>query len=240
MMPKAKIPRYIAAKEYLLDRIRKMRPGDNQLESENQLTAKLGMSRETIRKAMTILIQEGVITRWHGKGNFGHPGVTNLPMRMDINSDFRRILMNAGYTVKTVRTSASVLSPSTDMINRMPEIASKPVVNFGQLFYADGNLAIQCQVELPEEQMLKMPDAGEYTENINEFLREYCNRESSHTTAWLKAGINPSIAESFYLGPETPLLEWEEVYYDIYDQRIGYIKIFFHPKIMDLSLLLKF
>ncbi len=233
-------PRYIKAKEYLLEKIRQMQPGNNQLEPENLLTTKLGMSRETIRKAMSDLIHEGVVSRWHGKGNFGHPDVINLPMRMDINSDFRRILENAGYNVSTVRTEHSVCTPDEDMLKRMPEAADKLVVSFGQLFYADGNLAIQCQVDLLEEIVIKKPSVGLYTENINEFLREYCKTERNHTTAWLKAGMQPQISEQFGLDPATPLLEWEEVYYDIYNQKLGYVKIFFHPEIMDLSLILKF
>jgi GntR family transcriptional regulator len=100
-------------KEYLLKQIQKMDPGNNQLEPENLLSKKLGMSRETVRKAMSLLIREGVITRWHGKGNFGHPAVSNLVMRVDINSDFRRILRNAGYKVETVRSESSSNSRAT-------------------------------------------------------------------------------------------------------------------------------
>ena len=239
-MNSEKKPRYIKAKEYMLEKIRNMKPGDNQLEPENLLTTKLAMSRETIRKAMSVLIHEGVVTRWHGKGNFGHPEVTNLPMRMDINSDFRRLLSNAGYEVKSVRTEPRIKKPSSEMIKRMPEASGKKVVDFGQLFYADGDLAIQCRVELPEDTVIKMPAAGEYKENINQFLWKHCGKESSHTTAWLKAANNEEAAKKFSLPPATPLLEWEEVYYDVYENRIGFVKILFHPEIMDLSLLLKF
>lgn len=98
-----------------------MEPGDNQLEPENLLSSKLAMSRETVRKAMSVLIREGVITRWHGKGNFGHPAVTNLPMRIDINSDFRRLLRSAGYKVKTLRSEPVIATPSAEMLRRMPE-----------------------------------------------------------------------------------------------------------------------
>ncbi len=233
-------PLYIKAKEYLLDKIRHMQPGSNQLEPENMLTVKLGMSRETIRKAISDLIHEGAASRWHGKGNFGHPGVTSLPMRMDINSDFRRILEHTGYNVSTIRTEHIVCKPDDDMLKRMPEASGKSIISFGQLFYADGKLAIQCQVNLLEEIVIKKPKAGLYTENINAFLQEYCRKESSHTTAWLKAALQPQISGRFGLDPTTPLLEWEEVYYDIYDHKLGYIKIYFHPEIMDLSLLLKF
>jgi GntR family transcriptional regulator len=180
------------------------------------------------------------VTSRHGKGNYGHPGVTNLPMRMDINSDFRRILTHAGFAVRTVRTTAVSEEPSPGMVRRMPEIAGRRVAAFDQLFYADGRLAIVCRVELPDDYLITAPEAGEYTENINEFLHSSCRRESSHTTAWLTAGTSSQAARRFGLDPSAPLLEWEEVYYDMYDMKIGYVKNYFHPEIMDLSLLLKF
>jgi len=95
-------------------------------------------------------------------------------------------------------------------------------------------------VELLRETVIKIPEEGEYTENINQFFWEHCNKESSHTTAWLNAGLNLGVCKLFSLPESTPLLEWEEVYYDVYENRIGFVKIYFHPEIMDLSLLLKF
>jgi GntR family transcriptional regulator len=239
MKPEKK-PLYIIAKEYMLKKIKQMIPGNNQLEPEHQLTAKLNMSRETIRKAMSTLIQDGIVTRWHGKGNFGHPEVTNLPMRMDINSDFRRLLKNAGYKVDTWRTESSITAPTADLLKRIPEAMDKEVVEFGQSFFANGQLAIQCRVELLREYVTEIPEEGYYTENINDFLMQHCNRETSYTIAWLNAGLNSEISEKFGLPPMTPLLVWEEIYYDIFDFKLGYVKIYFHPETMDLSLLLNF
>ena len=141
-------PLYLQMKEYLLDQIEKMNPGDNQLEPENLLSNKLGMSRETVRKAMSVLIREGVITRWHGKGNYGHPAVSNLVMRVDMNSDFRRILKNAGYTVKTERSESTLRLPSDQMLNRIPEAAEKEILSYELRFLADSKLAIHVSVEL--------------------------------------------------------------------------------------------
>ena len=128
-------PLYLQMKEYLLKQIQKMDSGDNQLEPENLLSKKLEMSRETVRKAMSILIREGVITRWHGKGNFGHPAVSNLVMRVDMNSDFRRILRNAGFKVKTVRSESSLKDPSKQMLNRIPEAAMEDILAYEASLY---------------------------------------------------------------------------------------------------------
>jgi len=239
-MKKQALPRYLQAREYLLRQIRLLSPGDNQLEPENTLAERLGMSRETIRKAMTSLIQDGVITRWHGKGNFGHPAVSNLAMRIDINSDFRRLLGESGYQVRTVRSEPKQSRPSEGMLVRMPEASGKEVVSFILSIFGDDELAIQGDVELLKDIVRTMPVSGEYTENMDSFLKDHCITESNHTTAWLQAEHNPAIAQRFFLPTDTPLLCWEEVYYNLYEEKMGYVKIHFNPKIMDISMMLKF
>ena len=233
-------PLYLQAKEYLLGQIRTLKAGFNQLEPENTLTDKLGMSRETVRKAMSSLIQDGIITRWHGKGNFGHPSVTNMPMRIDLNSDFRRILSEAGYHVRMHRSSALLKSPSSQMLHRMPEAKDQDVISYRLDYFADEQLAVVCEVELLSSIVRKIPESGDFSDSMNDFLIEHCDFDSNHTTAWLLADQNEEVCIRFSLPALTPLQCWEEIYYNLYDQKMGYVKVFFNPSRMDLSLLLRF
>ena len=235
-----KEPLYIKAKLYLLDRIRKMAAGANKIEPENTLAEKLGMSRETVRKAMTVLIQEGVITRWHGKGNYGHPDVSNLNMRIDLNSDFRHLLTDSGYDVRTFRAQVETREASAAMVRRMPAADGARVVASRQDYYANDVLAVVCYVELLEDIVDVIPEEGEYTESMKEFICAHCTTKSNHTTAWLLAEHNPEVAERFSLIPGAPLFCWEEIYYNLLDEKMGYVKIYFNQNVMDLSLMLKF
>ncbi len=233
-------PLYLQMKEYLIKQIQKMDPGDNQLEPENLLSKKLSMSRETVRKAMSILIQEGIITRWHGKGNFGHPAVSNLVMRVDINSDFRRILRNAGYQVKTVRSEPSKTNASRQMLHRIPEAVNEDILSYELEFFADDRVAILVRVELLNKYVTTKPEQGVYSEIITDSLKKYCDVDSAYSTAWQRAGIDPEISDKFGIERNTPLLIWDEIYYDLKDFKIGYVEIFFNPEIMDLSMKLSF
>ena len=78
--------------DYLRGQIAQMSTGHNRLEPEEELTRRLGVSRATVREATQALVQEGYVTRRHGKGNLAHPSVASLGYRMDLTSDFIRLL----------------------------------------------------------------------------------------------------------------------------------------------------
>ena len=57
----------LAEKVYdvLCDQIRGMRPGDNRLPSEDELSRTLGVSRPTIREALKRLLMNGIVSTYH-------------------------------------------------------------------------------------------------------------------------------------------------------------------------------
>ncbi len=64
-------PRFVTIKAALLDDIEaeRLRAGD-QVESENQLAQRFGVSRMTARRALTELVDEGILARTQGVGTF--------------------------------------------------------------------------------------------------------------------------------------------------------------------------
>ena len=82
--------------QVLLNKIRTMKPGENRMEPEEELTRSLSVSRATVREAMQSLVREGYITRRHGKGNFAHPSVMGLRHRIDLTADFLQLIRTAG------------------------------------------------------------------------------------------------------------------------------------------------
>ena len=187
---------------------------------------------------MTDLISEGVISRWHGKGNYGHPNVMNLSMRIDQKSDFKLFLEDYGYTVKMILTDSKLKDPSWAMQKRIPEAHNKQVISFEKYYYADNELAVHCRYEFFEE-YLKNPIMGGITEgDFNDFLRNYCTFNSTYTLAWIRAGQNTDIARKFVIDQGTSFSIWDEVFFNHLDQKIFFVEVYFNPKIMDLSFLL--
>ena len=69
--PNSSIPMYKQAIQFINDLIarKKLQPGDK-IPSETELVSTLGVSRITIRSAITEMVEEGLLTRSQGKGTF--------------------------------------------------------------------------------------------------------------------------------------------------------------------------
>ena len=64
-------PLYIRIQEYLAERIFSGElPPDTKLPSERELSRELEISRMTVRRAITELVNEGLLTRRHGSGTY--------------------------------------------------------------------------------------------------------------------------------------------------------------------------
>ncbi len=76
-----RIPLYSQIREYVLDQIKQQRWKPNDLlPSENEFSQQFGVSRITVKNALSFLIEEGLIFRVQGKGTFVSPSPLGEPL----------------------------------------------------------------------------------------------------------------------------------------------------------------
>lgn len=232
-------PKYKKALRHIKMAIKELSPGNNALETEEKLATRLGMSRATIRQATDEMIQQGFITRIQGKGMFGHPQVDSLKMRVDMDSNFRDHLTRSGYRVSVTQSQAEIKPASKEMLRKRPEFSETMVYSFQWSYYADETPAIICRIEIPMDLVIKpMSELPSLT--LKDTLKDICNLDFSYTIAWLRAVLDKKACDDFNLAIEAPLLVWDEYFYDLFDNLICYNEIFFHPEIMDMSMINNF
>ena len=118
---------YLLMEELKKDIISGMRKPGDRLPSENELSASCHVSRHTVRKALSILEQEGFITAEHGRGTFvsrkagGKKGSGNIAVITTYLSDYifprliqgiDRVLTANGYSIILKNTGNSRLKES--------------------------------------------------------------------------------------------------------------------------------
>lgn len=87
-----------SVKNYLYQYIRNVDlNGNMKLPSENEISAKLGVSRVTIRRALDELEKEGMILRIHGRGTFINPEAVKIQVNLMPGEEFCRLVELCGY-----------------------------------------------------------------------------------------------------------------------------------------------
>lgn len=101
-------PLYLQARQYILNLIEEgtYQPGE-QLPSEEDLAAQLGISRPTLREALNRLEQDGVIVRRHGVGTFVSRHTPILESGLEVLESLERQARRRGLDTEVAHLSVS-------------------------------------------------------------------------------------------------------------------------------------
>jgi GntR family transcriptional regulator len=146
--PAAAQPLYAALRERLKAEILggRRKPGAK-LPSEAELTAQLGVSRITVRQALSDLQKEGLVLKVHGKGSFvAAPPVTHELSRL---AGLAEALSGAGRTIHTrVLSLKSVKAPAA-AASALGLTAGTAVTQLRTLRYLDRAPLVLCDSWIP-------------------------------------------------------------------------------------------
>jgi GntR family transcriptional regulator len=103
---------------------------NGQLPSEPEMSRQLGVSRPTVRQAIAVLEQEGLVARRQGLGTFVMSSVVELPDLLNVNHGITEMIASAGQTPGTSKTTVShaLADPSVAERLSIPEGADVMVV----------------------------------------------------------------------------------------------------------------
>lgn len=215
MEPKADSPKSIRAQLLTAMRVGEYAHCDR-LPRESVLSEKLGISRTQLRDILASLDREGFITRRHGVGTIINRHVLNVQTRMDIEEEFLDMIRESGFepAVAYVRVTESTADEAIASRLRIEE--GTPIIRVSRLCTADGRPAIYC-----EDVMEKALAKGSYTLKdlklpIFHFLQQFCGINPYLDLTDLRPAVaDAALAEIFQVPVGTPLLNMDEVDFDI-------------------------
>ncbi|MEP7357673.1 MAG: GntR family transcriptional regulator [Anaerolineales bacterium] len=210
------------------------------LPSENEMAAELGVSRGTIRQALSILQQEGFISRHQGLGTFANPKVLGIPARIDFAYEFAELIKVSGYEA-TIRTlEVKTTTASAEAASRLGLAAEAPVVLLRKVFCASGQPAIYVHEEVP----VALLPAGFQPEDLAGSLFYFLERQCQIELSYVLSEIMPSVAEGegaeiLEVAPGSPQLKFVEVFFDAKNQPLVLATILFRESLIRFHALRK-
>lgn len=234
-------PSTLRSKTYhaLRRKIDAMGAGSNRFAPEEDIAQELGVSRSTVREAMQRLQREGHMTSRKGKGNFGHPSVSSLRQRIDLTSDFMKLLDNGSDPVLCRCLYYKECEPSAPMRDRFSLNTARVFRQYWLYSVSDAPM-IFCRIETPRELFVRPPLPPLEQFHFLRWLEEYCGIDVAYSSAHFSCASDNEAGEALGLEAGVNMLRWQEIVFDLLDRPISFADIYFHPERMDLSMVLKY
>lgn len=219
-------------KNYSLILLEEMRTGMYanalRLPPEIEIGKQFGISRTMVRDTLSILEQEGYVTRKQGIGTIINHNVLNIPNRIDIEKEFLDMVRSCGYEpgVKDIKMS---LVQDDQVCEKLKVPKGTNLIQSVRTITADGRPAIYTEDYIAES-LIKTSNykLEESPEPIFEFLKKY-----GHTEVYLDISeiiaINAhgKIVEKLTLKEGEAIIYIDEVGYNMEGQRVLYCKEYY-------------
>lgn len=229
-------------KEKLLNFINNQKLPGNKLPSEEELAELLHVSRGTVREVLRTLNREGIISKKHGFGNFVQNSALNARMRIDQLEEFYALIEDGGYipSIHIEQEANNLVTPGEKIRVQLGLNQNEQAYYFSCLYKGDQIPAIYCKMFFPTRIFFDHPNSEVRVKSIFEFLKTYCKQEVDHTLVWFRAeNCNEEVARKLQIPVESPIMVWEELLYNFFDEIICSSVNYFNPQIMRVCMLRK-
>lgn len=207
------------------------------LPNEDELSQRLGVSRNVLRDALTSLEEVGIVTRRRSKGTIANPRVASATCRLDIGPELYHMMEDAGYQVRVETLRLGVEYKADPAFPN-----EESYVNVEKVFYADETPAAYCADHIARSYADRAKDPLLDLENIShyQFLERYCNTSMAYTMAHIDAQMpEPWLAQILQTSPGEPVLSMDDYAYNFDHELVAHSTIYFKRGFLDLKFLRK-
>ena len=162
---------------------------EGRIPPETELASELGVSRTTIRDALSRLEHEGAVVRRQGAGTFVNPHVLRIKTRLEEMWSYEDMLRDHGFT-PSVRVISVGTEPSTpETADALGLEVGEPVVAMEKVFYEDDDPVVLTYNFVPANLVEGRVSRDDAAEPIFEFLEN----QSGSQLAYYLSEIVPII-----------------------------------------------
>lgn len=226
------------AKAYIKQRILDGDFAGERIPAETELAAELGVSRTTIRDALSRLESEGVIYRKQGAGTFVNEPGLQIKTRLEEIWSYEAILEAHGYTPAT-RILGVDVQPAPEAVAGQLQIApGDPLITVRKLFLEDEEPVILTINQVPAAFVTAPYEPDDWKVPIFRFLSTFGSQHLSYYLSEIVPVLaGADIAEALHVEPGSALLSFDELGYNDENNPILHTNSYFRDDLLRLRLI---
>lgn len=199
------------------------KPG-KKLASEPVLAEELGVSRGTLREALTSLENEGIISRKHGKGSFVNKNSSKVMAGIETMESLINTIRQSGHIAHDKVIAMDDIKINLEIAEMLEVDPGSTGYVIESLRFSDDEPVIYCYDILPgwvldNKDLLK---ARYRCESMTEFLDKNTKLVPKQFVSKVKAVLPPDKVSRLLKAPKVPMIYMEGVMYDENDIPINY------------------
>lgn len=149
-------------------------PRSLKLPPEAVIGESMGVSRITVRRALSDLEQEGLIQRIHGRGTFINPNISKIKATITPGQDLHQLIRESGCKSRNELISLETVPADLHHAEALEIAPGSPLIKVVCSYYANDILAIVSINHIPEGLLKTMPSREEWgTHTSYELLRTH-------------------------------------------------------------------
>jgi GntR family transcriptional regulator len=188
---------------------------DGRIPPEADLAEELGVSRTTVRDALSRLEHEGAVSRRQGSGTFVNEPVLQIKSRLEEIWSYEQVLEDHGYTpsVQVLRVEAIPANDAT--ADALGIDSDAQVLLIEKLFLEDDRPVVLTLNRIPTDIVTDAAYERDSAAPVYEFLEEHCGRILSYYVSDIvPVALDDEQAERLGVKPGTLAVSFDEVGYD--------------------------
>lgn len=208
-------------KAYIKQRIRDGDFEGDRIPSETELAQELGVSRTTIRDALSRLENEGVVYRKQGSGTYVNPPGLQIKTRLEEIWSYEAVLEAHGYTPSTRILDLSVDPAGPDAARDLNIDPADNLVSVRKLFLENAEPVILVINQVPAALLTGDYEPDDWHIPIYQFLWQHGKQRLSYYLSEIVPAVaSPSLADALNIEQGTPLISFAEIGYNEDNQPI--------------------
>ncbi len=231
-----KIPSYVKIYNKIYSDIMNdvYKDGDN-LPSESILTKQYGVSRNTLRQALAIIHEDGLIRKQQGKGSI----ITKNKKKYDRlqKEFFNPMIEYAIEDVDSIEINYNFGPPTEIARTKLSVEKNEMLLASNNIYYADNKVVGHSFMQIPLRHIESLQIDLNNTDAVSELLNKTIFQMSYSANVSIRLVLaEDHITHFLKVKEKEPIIYLEEILYNVNNEKIGRCKFYFIPSAYELDL----